>query len=189
MQRRTLPSIRLTFAILTFQDPDEDPPNLWKSCECNAEPDWNSWPDDKLTRTNVAQHQAVLNSLPDISAAQPSSSSTPLPKPSCDSNDVSGIPYNVFDPGVFTKFCNTLDGGDKSKALKQTVDSSGNVISGSKMKRTPPPNPSAYKDYKFFLSWSGGDGSCSSGCTNVFSTITDNICKYGIQMSRLQLTD
>lgn len=132
-------------------------------------------------RNDYQANAAILNALPDISVSPTEPSSTPLPKPSCDTNSVSNIPYNVFSPGVFSKFCETVVSNDKSKALQQTVDSNGDVVSTNKKRniweRTPPPSPSDYKGYKFALDWTGGDGSCPSDCNAVFSSITNGICE------------
>ena len=81
-------------------------------------------------------------------------------------------------------FCNTINGGDKTKAFSQSVDSTGKVWAASKTKkrdifdRTPPANPATYSTYKFDLSWTGGDGSCSSECSNVFYNIAEGSCGH-----------
>lgn len=79
-------------------------------------------------------------------------------------------------------FCNSLNGGDKTKSFTQTVDSKGNVIPSSKRRslngRTPPPDPNAYGSYTFDLKWTGGDGSCSSDCSNVYYTIAQSSCGH-----------
>ncbi|KAI9613524.1 hypothetical protein H4Q26_010131 [Puccinia striiformis f. sp. tritici PST-130] len=43
-------------------------------------------------------------------------------------------------------------------------------------KRTPPPNPDAYIDYKFGLSWSGGKGTCSLSCDEAFHLASNSPC-------------
>ncbi|KAL9082580.1 MAG: hypothetical protein Q9165_008853 [Trypethelium subeluteriae] len=96
----------------------------------------------------------------------------------------SQVPWNVFSPGVYSNFCNAINGGDKTKALTQTVDSHGNVVQGSSKekrdvsRRTPPPNPDTYNNYKFTLSWGGGDGSCPSNCSDVFYNIAEGPCGH-----------
>ena len=144
------------------------------------EPDWKSQ-SPPLIRNDYAANAAILNALPDLVATPTQPSPTALPKPSCDTNSVSNIPYNVFSPGVFTNFCAAVNKNGKGKALQQTVDSSGNLVSGNNKRtiweRTPPPNPSTYKGYKFALEWTGGDGTCPSSCSDVFSSIANGICE------------
>ncbi|POW14538.1 hypothetical protein PSHT_07345 [Puccinia striiformis] len=98
-----------------------------------------------------------------------------LPSPKCDMSDSSRVPYNVFD-GVFGIFCrNTLN--DPLSRLDQIVDSHGFVTRPKKrslLKRTPPPNPDAYIDYKFGLSWSGGKGTCSLSCDEAFNLASNS---------------
>ena len=93
----------------------------------------------------------------------------------------------MFSPGVFSNVCDAVNKNGKSKALQQTVDSSGHVVSGNNKRniweRTPPPNPSAYKGYKFALDWTGGDGSCPSDCSDVFSAIANDICESSSLLS------
>jgi hypothetical protein len=95
--------------------------------------------------------------------------------------DSSRVPYNVFN-GVFGTFCeNTLN--NPLSSLSQIVDSRGFVIPPRKRglsKRTPPPNPDAYKDYKFGLSWSGGKGACSLSCEEAFNAASSSPCKLAI---------
>ncbi|KAA1122487.1 hypothetical protein PGTUg99_037689 [Puccinia graminis f. sp. tritici] len=99
--------------------------------------------------------------------------------PQCDMGDSSRVPYNVFN-GVFGKFCeNTLN--NPLSGLSQIVDARGFVIPPRKRslsKRTPPPNPDTYKDYKFGLSWSGGKGSCSLSCEEAFHAASSSPCGH-----------
>jgi len=110
------------------------------------------------------------------------SSSAPAPFPSCDVNSISDIPNNVFTAGsgLYSKFCDKINGGDKSKSLTQIVDSSGNVIppkkqSSSKEKRTPPADPGAYNAYTFDLEWTGGQG-CNSDCGSSYAAMAGAFC-------------
>ncbi|KAL9079184.1 MAG: hypothetical protein Q9157_001935 [Trypethelium eluteriae] len=112
----------------------------------------------------------------------------------CDSNvearilmesvEDSQVPYNVFSPGVYSIFCNTINGGDRSKAFTQTVDSHGKVIQGTSKekrdvsRRTPPPNPETYNAYNFTLSCSGGDESCPSNYPDTFYNIAEGPCGH-----------
>ncbi|KAA1122416.1 hypothetical protein PGTUg99_037514 [Puccinia graminis f. sp. tritici] len=99
--------------------------------------------------------------------------------PQCNMKESSQVPYNIFD-GVFDKFCknmlkNPLNG------LTEIVDSRGFVVRPRKrslLKRTPPPNPDAYMDYRFGLSWSGGKGTCSISCVEAFKAGSTSPCGH-----------
>ncbi|KAI7955322.1 hypothetical protein MJO28_005722 [Puccinia striiformis f. sp. tritici] len=99
--------------------------------------------------------------------------------PQCDMSDISRVPYNVFN-GVFGTFCkNTLD--NPLNGLSQIVDSRGFVVPPRKrslFKRTPPPNPDTYMDYRFGLSWSGGKGTCSLSCDEAFKAASNSPCGH-----------
>lgn len=110
----------------------------------------------------------------------------PAPSPSCDTNALSGIPYNVFSGSssgstdVYGKFCDAV-GKDQTKELTWTTDASGNEKSKKfrSMKRTPPPNPSAYDSYSFKLDFKpSSDSSCRSSCADAFSTISTSPCGH-----------
>jgi hypothetical protein len=100
--------------------------------------------------------------------------------------DSSEVPWNVFSPNVYTSFCSTINGGHKSKGLTQIVDSRGNATpakeAGTEKRdifaRTLPPNLDTYSGYTFQLDWSGGDGSCPSNCSNVFSAMAESPCGH-----------
>ncbi|KAJ0336125.1 hypothetical protein COL922a_008356 [Colletotrichum nupharicola] len=83
------------------------------------------------------------------------------------SADPGAVPYNVFagqSGNVFGDFC---DGIDTAKDLKTTVDASGKVI-----KRTPPPNPATWKNYKFHLEYAAGAGrGCKKTCNDAFQSL------------------
>jgi hypothetical protein len=157
---------------------------IWVGCECNDEPDWST-EIAALKRPNAIEHQIALMNMPKIIYPDPIvPTPAPLPGPECDSTLSSKVPWNVFSPGVYTNFCNTLNGGDKTQAFTQSVDSKGNVITAVQARkrnifgRTPPPNPNTYSGYTFELDWSGGDGSCSSDCSNIFNTIAISVCGH-----------
>ncbi|KAA1108905.1 hypothetical protein PGT21_028646 [Puccinia graminis f. sp. tritici] len=99
--------------------------------------------------------------------------------PQCNMKESSQVPYNVFD-GVFDKFCkNTLK--NPLNGLTEIVDSRGFVVRPRKrslLKRTPPPNPDAYMDYRFGLSWSGGKGTCSISCVEAFKAGSTSPCGH-----------
>lgn len=99
--------------------------------------------------------------------------------PQCDMSDSSRVPYNVFN-GVFGRFCDTTL-NNPLNSLSQIVDSQGYATPPRKRsleKRTPPPNPDTYKDYKFGLSWSGGKGACSISCIDAFKAASNSPCGH-----------
>ncbi|PLW12162.1 hypothetical protein PCANC_16730 [Puccinia coronata f. sp. avenae] len=109
--------------------------------------------------------------------SQPPKETTP---PQCDMSDSSRVPYNVFD-GVYGRFCENTLTNSPLNPLSQIVDSHGYVIPPKKRslsKRTPPPNPDAYQDYKFGLSWSGGKGACSLSCNEAFKAGSTSPCGH-----------
>lgn len=150
-------------------------------------------------RSGAKQHQAALKALPHISKAPSQPSTSPLTDALCDTSRISNIPYNVFYPGVVSKFCDTISGGDKGEGLTQIVDSNGNVIPSRKIagpsesieKRTPPADPDVYTGYTFALQWTGGNGSCSSECGTIYEAISSDICVsmsfFYLRMKRTRL--
>ena len=99
------------------------------------------------------------------------------PTPECDVGRVSGLPANVFTPGTYSNFCEAVEKDPKIE-LNWIVDVTGNQIppKKSKSKRSPPPNPSLYNDFKITLMWSGGDNACGKGCRDAFNTMTQGQC-------------
>ncbi len=115
---------------------------------------------------------------------------------SCNTTDghISELPFNVFSPGVFSNFCDSVKSDAKTQ-LAQIVDASGNVIPPKAKdkavvnKRTPPPNPSAYTGYSIALAWSGGDGSCAADCSASYSNIANSPCGHqGGQQNMMALS-
>lgn len=104
----------------------------------------------------------------------------PTPKPSCDMNKASNIPYNVF-PFAYGPFCDTQSKNPKS-AVNSYVDSNGKPIKRQRSldKRTPPPNPDTYKDYIFHLKWdpAGDATSCSKSCKDAWDYISNSPCGH-----------
>lgn len=98
------------------------------------------------------------------------------PTPECDMDNASGLPANVFRPNTYTKFCEAVE-KDPKKELNWIVGVDGNEIPRLRSKRSPPPNPDAYNDYKIALSWNGGDDSCGKGCKDAFDTMAQGQCK------------
>ncbi|KAJ0284255.1 hypothetical protein CBS470a_006970 [Colletotrichum nupharicola] len=129
-------------------DPEEDPA-LAGIAEIEHEGD----PDFKIPGCADKFHVADENPPPPYTAE-------------C-SADPGAVPYNVFagqSGNVFGDFC---DGIDTAKDLKTTVDASGKVI-----KRTPPPNPATWKNYKFHLEYAAGAGrSCKKTCNDAFQSL------------------
>lgn len=152
--------------------------NLWQGCECDDDIEDE---DPELVRPDFRKHQEILKDLPNRPQPEPTEEG-PMPDPKCDMNQISRVPYNVFSDGVYKNFCEQV-GKDKGKEFKQTVDSKGAEIKKKRdlfglFKRTPPPNPDAYKDYNFELSWTGGDGSCSSDCHKAFDAMALSPCGH-----------
>ncbi|CAI0654848.1 unnamed protein product [Colletotrichum noveboracense] len=129
-------------------DPEEDPA-LTGIAEIEHEGD----PDFKIPGCADKFHVADENPPPPYTAE-------------C-SADPGAVPYNVFagqSGNVFGDFC---DGIDTAKDLKTTVDASGKVI-----KRTPPPNPATWKNYKFHLEYAAGaDRGCKKTCNDAFQSL------------------
>ena len=150
-------------------------------------------------RKDLAKHQAALKALPD--KGPPHFGTDPdMPVPTCDTKSVSEVPNNVFNPTVFSKFCdevnqnkgqshssNVASDGNKipPKAAKNAVDASQPGPSGSARseqtavrKRTPPPNPDKFSGWAFGLIWTGGDGKCKSDCGSAFSAMAVSQCGH-----------
>ncbi|KAF6801131.1 hypothetical protein CSOJ01_11989 [Colletotrichum sojae] len=89
----------------------------------------------------------------------------PRPEKSCEMDKVSGMPWNVFRD-VPKKFCAEVD-KNQGKALEWTVDSFGNQVKLGK--RTPPPSPAAYDDYRITLKWEPRESGdfCMMSCAEV----------------------
>jgi hypothetical protein len=111
-------------------------------------------------------------------------SKTPRPEPQCDMDDISGVPSNVFNTGVFREFCNEVN-RNKETALVKVVDSHGNIIPPKRAarkratrKRTPPPNADSYSQFTFSLEWTGGNDTCHADCEESFSAIATSPCGH-----------
>ena len=98
--------------------------------------------------------------------------------PKCEDSP-SEIQYKLFNDGngngLYNKYCDMVSKAPHLSWM-QMVDSAGNpVVHKIKRslvsKRTPPVDPQAVSDYKFYLTWTGGDGSCDSDCKKSFDTI------------------
>ena len=77
---------------------------------------------------------------------------------------------------VYKKFCEAVD-KDLKSPLAQIVDDLGNTKPiKDKTKRTPPVEPSADSGNTYTLEWTGGDGSCPSGCKEAYDTISQSPC-------------
>lgn len=124
----------------------------------------------------------------------------PTTSPECNKDEVSEVRYTTFrgdadskvgDGAVYKGFCDEVN-KDSSKALAQVVDQKGAVIPPRTKrsvqgldKRTPPSEPDA-SGATFALEWTGGDGSCSSGCVESFNTMVENPCsKLGGEQNRM----
>lgn len=107
----------------------------------------------------------------------------PPPKTTCpDNTHLSGVPYNVFyniqGSNVYDKFCDALK--DPQTNFEQTVDVYGNVKKTKLGKRTPPPNPSQFKDYSFKLSWVPNKKlhTCQLRCKDAFRDLANSQCGH-----------
>ena len=104
-------------------------------------------------------------------------SKTPSTDPNCDMDRASDITYKLFRAApVYGRFCEAVKKAPKSY-LVQTVDELGQVIP-NRIKRTPPAEPDPRSGNTFDLEWSGGDGSCASGCIESFDAMTKSPCGH-----------
>ena len=97
--------------------------------------------------------------------------------PKCDMDRASFVLNKLFrDTPVYAKFCEAV-GKDAKSPLTQIVDDLGDAKAvKDKIKRTPPVEPTGDSGNTYSLEWSGGDGSCSSGCKEAFDTISQSPC-------------
>ena len=109
------------------------------------------------------------------------------PYPSCDSTAGSGLPSSVFDPKVYSQFCEAVE-KDSTKDVSWIVDYEGNrvPIRKEKTKRASGSDPFGvvgnylYNDYRITLHWEPyfeGDGACQGSCTDAFSKMARGICE------------
>ncbi|KAJ8065348.1 hypothetical protein OCU04_006036 [Sclerotinia nivalis] len=105
-------------------DPDDD--YELAGCDCQDTPDWNQPPPCKL-RPNASLISQKLLNLPDIVYDPPVPTSSAKSEPSCDQKEPSGVPWNVFSPGVYTSFCENMR-ENKTNQVGDVVDSEGNSI-------------------------------------------------------------
>jgi hypothetical protein len=146
----------------------------------NDGPDWTPAPGFVVPGCGDRDgSQAVVLKLP-----------TPNP-PKCDIKDSpSGVPFNLFNGpqgNIYSTFCSAADGNqrklswyvDPSGALQSTVIQSRSI---GMRKRTPPPDPSIYQNYKFLLAWEPNANynrsSCIQTCVDAFIAITDSPCGH-----------
>ncbi len=104
-------------------------------------------------------------------------SDAPTTSPKCDMDRASFVLNKLFRATpVYAKFCEAVAKDPKS-ALTQIVDVLGDVKpTKNKLKRTPPVDPSANDGNTYSLEWTGGDGSCPSGCKESYHTIGQSPC-------------
>lgn len=120
-------------------------------------------------------------------SGSPDTPSVPHANPGCDTNALSGIPFNVFSGSsvgstdVYGKFCDSVDAAQTTK-LSWSTDATGSQKSAKMrfMPRTPPPDTSGYSSYTFALDWepSSSSDSCSSSCAVAFSSISNSPCGH-----------
>lgn len=113
----------------------------------------------------------------------------PKPDAECEMDWASALPYNVFR-STFQDFCKRAD-SNIIRPLTVTANSKGdlkppplvvqdpNHYPFPPQKRTPPPNPNAYKDVKIQFTWRPTvKGACKLSCTEAFESITSSPCKF-----------
>lgn len=153
-------------------DAKDDPPEYNEGFPFSGCPDNNIMPSANTAGTT--------------SSGSPGAESNHTPQPTCDTDKISGIPYNVFhgsDTGstdVYGKFCDALI-NDHKQQLNWIVDAAGNRDTSAlrHSKRTPPPNPSAYSQYSFELNWKpSSDKACSSDCQAAFASFAISPCGH-----------
>ncbi|KAL9108961.1 MAG: hypothetical protein Q9227_006357 [Pyrenula ochraceoflavens] len=105
----------------------------------------------------------------------------PDAKPVCNMEEASLVPYNVFQSGVYKKFCDDISKNPQHHFSK-SVDIHGNYIPSKNVRslerRTPPSDPTTYEGWSFDLDWTGGDGICKSDCNDSFSLISQSPCGH-----------
>ena len=137
---------------------------------------------DHVHYTPVGWHEIRQKVIPQVGVYEPGSTK-PSVSPSCDMDDPSKIFYNSFRDGVYRSFCDAVK-KDAKKGLKQHVDGRGMEIPkklkprSSIQARTPPPDDDMKTGCTFDLQWSGGDGSCASGCIESFDLMTTSPCAH-----------
>ena len=110
-------------------------------------------------------------------------SQAPKADAKCDMDLASQILYTVFRQApVWGKFCDAVN-KDATKKLTQIVNEVGDVVPNkskrsSIRKRTPPDEADPNSGYTFSLEWTGGDGSCASGCSESFNTMVTGPCGH-----------
>lgn len=121
---------------------------------------------DTIVTTATEAWTAMIPSVP---------TTTAMPDTSCDLDDPSGLPANVFD-GVFGSFCSDVDGFSNPSWL---VDVSGKRVDNDIEPRTPPPNPQNYGKYRVTLSFQGSEKAwvCSRSCSEAYKLLANSPCK------------
>lgn len=148
---------------------------------------------DRTDLFDANTYQAILDAINELSSTSaPSAQPTGHPKCATTTNcDISDIPSNVFQDGLWKGYCDTVN-KDSKTAYGEVVDGAGNAIpTKSKAKnkavqraaallqgRTPPPNPNSYTNYSISLVWSGGDGSCPHDCGSAWSSMAGSPCGH-----------
>lgn len=113
----------------------------------------------------------------------------PSPPTTCDMGRISKVPSNVFQ-GIYKGFCDQV-GNNQGSALSWTTHADGVDIVSLKArhqpsatlgKRTPPPNPSIYKDYtfnwKYTPSTTRPQPKCAKSCKDAYDALTLSPCGH-----------
>lgn len=166
---------------MCHQIDDENLKGLWKDCDCIPDPDWTKQP-KPLVRQDVAKHQKALAEVP----MRGPDDDKGIGKPVCLGNDATPIPRDVFSPGVYSQFCEVVKKNPK-ELFSLYVDAEGNPIvkkRSAKVRRADNADAKKWKDWKFSLIWTGGDGSCKSDCSETFKSIADSECRVATTCAR-----
>ncbi|EDN10056.1 hypothetical protein I7I51_07120 [Histoplasma capsulatum] len=122
------------------------------------------------------------------------------PKPTCNMDWASELPFNVFDK-TYANFCKRVESMSYFP-LEMKVNSDGSNVSPPIVvqdpsnypwwplfgfhKRTPPPNPKAFDDVHIIFDWSPRHRPCKMSCKKALSTITASPCGHtGSQMNTM----
>ncbi|EER41606.1 conserved hypothetical protein [Histoplasma capsulatum H143] len=125
------------------------------------------------------------------------------PKPTCNMDWASELPFNVFDK-TYANFCKRVEAMDHLP-LELKVNSDGSNASPvivvqdpsnypwwplfGFQKRTPPPNPAAFDDVHIIFEWLPRPRPCKMSCKNALSTITASPCgQTGGQMNTMAVS-
>ncbi|KAH8433391.1 uncharacterized protein LDX57_011025 [Aspergillus melleus] len=107
-------------------------------------------------------------------AAPSQPTTTVTPEPSCDMDESSGLPANIFN-GIYDSFCDEVDGFSNPAWV---VDMEGNRKDKDLEPRTPPANPKNYEEYRAVLSFEASQKvwGCSLSCMDTYKLFSNSPC-------------